>query len=398
MKRIRNIALLSFLMVFVSCVSFKLGQRSVEVLGEGNPMDLSLMWKVRGRLKEDYLEKENIDDKKMSYGAISGLVDSLDDPYTVFLPPSDNKANRENLAGEFGGVGISLGYKEKTLAVIAPLAKTPADKAGLRAGDLILKIIDKRKNIDKDTVGISLDEAVELIRGEIGSEVVLNIYREGEDKPFDVALKRDNIVVSSVELEIKEKDGKKIGWIKLYKFTERLYEEWDEIMKELLEVKQRGELAGIVLDLRNNPGGFLEASVMVASDFLKEGVVVKQESSDGTTDVYKVDRSKGRMLDDKMVVLINGGSASAAEILAGCLQEYKRAKLLGEKSFGKGTVQRPDEFEDGSGLHITIAKWLLPGGKNIHGEGVSPDAEIEWNYEDNDPAYEKVYESLLNDS
>lgn len=193
MKRIRNIALLSFLMVFVSCVSFKLGQRSVEVLGEGNPMDLSLMWKVRGRLKEDYLEKENIDDKKMSYGAISGLVDSLDDPYTVFLPPSDNKANRENLAGEFGGVGISLGYKEKTLAVIAPLAKTPADKAGLRAGDLILKIIDKRKNIDKDTVGISLDEAVELIRGEIGSEVVLNIYREGEDKPFDVALKRDNI-------------------------------------------------------------------------------------------------------------------------------------------------------------------------------------------------------------
>jgi len=385
-------------MVFVSCVSFKLGQRSVEVLGEGNPMDLSLMWKVRGRLKEDYLEKENIDDKKMSYGAISGLVDSLDDPYTVFLPPSDNKANRENLAGEFGGVGISLGYKEKTLAVIAPLAKTPADKAGLRAGDLILKIIDKRKNIDKDTVGISLDEAVELIRGEIGSEVVLNIYREGEDKPFDVALKRDNIVVSSVELEIKEKDGKKIGWIKLYKFTERLYEEWDEIMKELLEVKQRGELAGIVLDLRNNPGGFLEASVMVASDFLKEGVVVKQESSDGTTDVYKVDRSKGRMLDDKMVVLINGGSASAAEILAGCLQEYKRAKLLGEKSFGKGTVQRPDEFEDGSGLHITIAKWLLPGGKNIHGEGVSPDAEIEWNYEDNDPAYEKVYESLLNDS
>lgn len=398
MKRIRNIALLSFLMVFVSCVSFKLGQRSVEVLGEGNPMDLSLMWKVRGRLKEDYLEKENIDDKKMSYGAISGLVDSLDDPYTVFLPPSDNKANRENLAGEFGGVGISFGYKEKTLAVIAPLAKTPADKAGLRAGDLILKIIDKRKNIDKDTVGISLDEAVELIRGEIGSEVVLNIYREGEDKPFDVALKRDNIVVSSVELEIKEKDGKKIGWIKLYKFTERLYEEWDEIMKELLEVKQRGELAGIVLDLRNNPGGFLEASVMVASDFLKEGVVVKQESSDGTTDVYKVDRSKGRMLDDKMVVLINGGSASAAEILAGCLQEYKRAKLLGEKSFGKGTVQRPDEFEDGSGLHITIAKWLLPGGKNIHGEGVSPDAEIEWNYEDNDPAYEKVYESLLNDS
>ncbi|MBU1088726.1 S41 family peptidase [Patescibacteria group bacterium] len=397
MKRIRNIALLSFLMVFVSCVSFKLGQRSVEVLGEGNPMDLSLMWKVRERLKEDYLEKENIDDKKMSYGAISGLVDSLDDPYTVFLPPSDNKANRENLAGEFGGVGISLGYKEKTLAVIAPLAKTPADKAGLRAGDLILKIIDKRKNIDKDTVGISLDEAVELIRGEIGSEVVLNIYREGEDKPFDVALKRDNIVVSSVELEIKEKDGKKIGWIKLYKFTERLYEEWDEIMKELLEVKQRGELAGIVLDLRNNPGGFLEASVMVASDFLKEGVVVKQESSDGTTDVYKVDRSKGRMLDDKMVVLINGGSASAAEILAGCLQEYKRAKLLGEKSFGKGTVQRPDDFEDGSGLHITIAKWLLPGGKNIHGEGVSPDVEIEWNYEDNDPAYEKVYEELLNE-
>ncbi|MBU1130338.1 S41 family peptidase [Patescibacteria group bacterium] len=397
MKKIKNITLILFFIAIFSGISFKLGQRSVEVLDGKSPFDLSLMWKVRERLKDDYLDKDKISDKKMLYGAVGGVVESLDDPYTVFLPPGDNKNSKENLAGEFGGVGISLGYKDKTLAVIAPLAKTPADKVGLRAGDLILKIIDKKNNVDKDTVGISLDEAVKLIRGEIGSEVVLNIYREGEDKPFDVVLKRDNIVVPSIELEMKELRGKKIGWIKLYKFTERLYEEWDEMIEELVKVKNRGELAGVVLDLRNNPGGFLEASVMVASDFLREGVVVKQESSDGTVDIYKVDRSKARLLDDKMVVLINGGSASAAEILAGALQEYGRAKLIGEKSFGKGTVQRPDEFEDGSGLHITIAKWLLPGGKNIHEEGVSPDVEVEWNYEDTDPAYEKVYEFLLND-
>ena len=396
MKKIRNIALVLFFAAVFSGISFKLGQRSVEVLGGGSPFDLSLMWKVRERLREDYLDKDKISDENMLYGAIGGVVESLDDPYTVFLPPGDNKNSKENLAGEFGGVGISLGYKEKTLAVIAPLAKTPADRAGLRAGDLILKIVDKKKNVDKDTVGISLDEAVKLIRGEIGSEVVLNIYRDGEDKPFDAVLKRDNIVVPSIELEVKELKGKKIGWIKLYKFTERLYEEWDETVEELLEVKRRDGLAGVVLDLRNNPGGFLEASVMAASDFLKEGVVVKQESSDGTVDIYKVDRSKGRMLNDKMVVLINGGSASAAEILAGALREHNRAKLLGEKSFGKGTVQRPDEFEDGSGLHITIAKWLLPGGKNIHEEGVMPDVEIEWNYEDDDPGYSKVYEELLN--
>ncbi|MBU1130367.1 hypothetical protein KKE45_03565 [Patescibacteria group bacterium] len=143
MKKIRNVALMLFFVAIFCGVSFKLGQKSVEVLGNESPFDLSLMWKVRERLKDDYLDKDKINDKKMLYGAVGGVVESLDDPYTVFLPPSDNKNSKENLAGEFGGVGISLGYKDKTLAVIAPLAKTPADKAGLKAGDLILKIIDK---------------------------------------------------------------------------------------------------------------------------------------------------------------------------------------------------------------------------------------------------------------
>ncbi|RLC35412.1 peptidase S41 [Candidatus Shapirobacteria bacterium] len=390
MKKIRNIAVYVFVLALFSVSAFRWGQRSV-MDKRGDPLDLSLAWQVRSLLKKDYLNKDKIVDDKMKYGMVAGLVDSLDDPYTVFLPPSDNKASREDLAGEFGGVGIALGYKDKTLAVIAPLSKTPADKAGLKAGDLILKIVDKNKGIDKDTSGISLSEAVNLIRGEIGSEVTLKILRKGKNEAFDVVLKRGNIVVPSVELEWKKRGNKEIAWLSLSKFSDRLYQEWDEVVKEILAKKNRD---GIVLDLRNNPGGFLDASVMVASDFLEDGVVTKQESSNGEVEVYNVDRSKGRLLKDKLVVLINGGSASATEILAGCLKERGRAKLVGEQSFGKGTVQRPEEFKDGSGLHITIAKWLLPGGKNIHGEGVSADVEVKWNYEKDDPAYEKVYQEL----
>ncbi len=189
-------------------------------------------------------------------------------------------------------------------------------------------------------------------------------------------LKRENIVVPSIELEFKDQGNKKVAWVKLYKFTERLFVEWPEVVKQIQDEKAKGNLGGIVLDLRNNPGGFLQASVLVASDFVKEGIIVTQESSSGSKEEYKVVEGMGNLLNEKLVVLINGGSASAAEILAGALKDYNRAKLVGEKSFGKGTVQQPENFKDGSGLHITIARWLLPGGKNIHKEGVMPDIEI----------------------
>ncbi len=375
LRNIRNLALGLALIVIVGAVGYKLGQKD-QALPEGNQFDLSLMWKVRDALSKDFLEKDKVvNDKALMYGSIEGMVASLDDPYTMFLPPEENKSANEDLAGEFAGVGISLGYKDKTLAVVSPLAKSPAEKAGVKAGDLILKIVDKANKVDRETTGITLNEAVKLIRGDKGTEVILTLYREGKTGTFEVTLSRDDIEIPGLELEWVDSSGKKIAWIKFYKFSEQVFEEWPEIVNKIRNEKG-DDYGGIVLDLRNNPGGYLQASVLVASDFLKDGVVVKQESANGVVEPYKVDKTKGGLADDKLVILVNGGSASAAEILAGALKDYDRAKLVGEKSFGKGTVQETQEFRDGSGLHITIAKWLLPSGKNIHEEGITPDVEV----------------------
>jgi carboxyl-terminal processing protease len=378
MKNIRNLALALAILSVVSLISYKVGQESALIVpsnGSGQ-LNLSLMWKVKDKLSQLYLDKDKINDKNMEYGAIQGMVASLDDPYTVFLPPSENKSANEDLAGQFGGVGISLGYKDKNLAVMSPVPKSPAEKAGIKAGDLILKITDKTNNVDKETTNMALDEAVKLIRGKVGTEVTLKMYRDGAKDTFDVTLKRDNIVVPSAELEWKEQNGKKIAWVKLYKFTDELYKEWPQTVEAIKKESANSNFGGIVLDLRNNPGGYLQGSVMVASDFIKDGVIVKQQSTNGDVETYAVDKSRGQLLNEKMVVLVNGGSASAAEILSGALKDYNRGKLVGEKTFGKGTVQQPENFPDGSGLHVTIAKWLLPSGKNIHKEGISPDVEV----------------------
>ncbi|MDD4106364.1 MAG: S41 family peptidase [Candidatus Shapirobacteria bacterium] len=379
LKNIRNLFLSLALLAVVALVSYKIGQGNKIIPSTLGQFDLSLMWKVKDKLSTDFLEKDDMDNVKMKYGAIQGMVASLGDPYTVFLPPEENKSANEDLAGEFGGVGISLGYsKDGILAVVSPLSGTPADKAGIKAGDLILKIVDKKNNIEKETTGISLNEAVSLIRGEIGTEVVLTMYRESNQKRFESVLKRDNIEVPGVELEWLTVDNKKIAWVKMSKFSEDLFTKWNEIVTMINNEKKisGSNYAGIILDLRNNPGGYLQASVVVASDFIKDGVIVKQESTKGITQTYNIEKNRGNLLNDKLVVLINGGSASASEILAGALHDYKRASLVGVKTFGKGTVQQPEDFNDGSGLHLTIARWLLPSGKNIHKEGISPDIEI----------------------
>ncbi len=377
-RNIRNLFVILALLSVVSLVSFKIGRETSGVVtsSNGDKLNLILMWKVKDQLSQTFLEKDKLVDKNMEYGAVKGMVAALDDPYTVFLTPDENKSTNETLAGEFGGVGISLGYKDKTLAVMSPLTGTPADKAGVKAGDLILHITDKENNIDKDTTDIALDEAVSLIRGKVGTEVTLKMYREGKSDYFDVVLKRDKIVVPNITLEWKEQDGKKVALVRINQFTETLFTDWPKKVEEIKTEKVKGNFGGIVLDLRNNPGGYLQASVFVASDFVKEGTIVTQKSYDGREEKYNVEEGRGNFLNDKLVVLINGGSASASEILAGALKDYNRAKLVGVKSFGKGTVQQPEDFSDGSGLHVTIAKWLLPSGKNIHKEGIEPDVEV----------------------
>jgi carboxyl-terminal processing protease len=376
MRKIRNIFLILALAGVSLLAGYKAGEKKASVSNSGGQLDLSMMWTVKSKLEQTFLNKDKMNNKDMVYGAISGMVASLGDPYTVYLPPDQNKSTNEDLAGKFGGVGISLGYKDKNIAVMSPLPKTPAEKAGLLAGDLILNITDKANNVNKDTSGMTLEEAVNLIRGKVGTQVTLKIFRTGKPQPWDVTLTRDNIVVPEVELAWKDSPKGKIAWVKLYKFSDTLYTGWGQIVDQINQEKLKSNVAGIVLDLRNNPGGYLQASVMVASDFLKNGVVVSQQSADGSIQKYSVDKTLGRLLSDKLVVLVNGGSASAAEILAGALKDFKRAQLVGEKTFGKGTVQQPEDFPDGSGLHVTIAKWLLPDGSNIHGVGVEPDVPV----------------------
>jgi len=338
-------------------------------------VDFSLFWTVWEKVSDLYVDKSALDSKKMVDGAISGMVASLGDPYTVYLPVQQNKEAKEDLGGAFEGVGIQLGFDENNrLAVVTPLEGTPADKAGVKSGDLILRIVDEQKKVDTATDGMALPEAVKIIRGVGGTKVKLTMYREGADKPYDVELTRETIVVKSVTVEYKEYKGKKVAWLKLTRFGDRTREEWNEKVNEI--ISRQDEITGVVLDVRNNPGGYLEMAVFTAAEFLPVGkTVVTQQYGDGSGMENKVERN-GRLLKTPLTVLVNKGSASASEILAGALQDHGRAQVVGEQSFGKGSVQQPEDFADGSGVHVTVAKWLRPSGEWLDKKGVKPDFEV----------------------
>jgi len=332
-------------------------------------LDFSLFWTAWDRLAESYLDKSALKPQEMIYGAIKGMVASLGDPYTVFLPPEENEEVKEDLNGTFEGVGIQLGYRDEQLAVIAPLSGMPAEKEGIRAGDLILRIDDK------ETIDITLPEAVNLIRGPKGTTVKLTLLHQGEKEPYVVTIVRATILVPSVEVDFLEED---IAHLKLMRFGDRTSDEWERAVSQILT--HQPTVKGIILDLRNNPGGYLSGSVFITSEFLSHGVVVKQEDASGRTESYPVDRT-GKLLTQPLVVLVNQGSASASEIVAGALQEYKRAKIVGDLTFGKGTIQEAEDLPGGSGLHITTARWLLPSGASLDKNGIVPDNLIEENPE-----------------
>lgn len=331
-------------------------------------LDFKLFWETWELVSRKYIDKKAIDPQKLYYGAISGMVAALGDPYTVFLPPEAQKSSKEQLNGSFEGVGIQLGYnKEKRLVVIAPLKDTPAEKAGVRAGDLIVKINSQ------DAAFLSLPEAVSLIRGPRGSTVSLALLRESENKPREFQIIRDTIIVKTVDFELKAtKSGKKVAYLRVSGFGEKTRQEWDEAVSEALASAP----LGVVVDVRNNPGGFLDASVYVASEFLDGGKVVLQEDAQGDRQEQSTIRV-GKMLKLPLVVLINQGSASASEIFAGAMQDRKRGKLVGEQSFGKGTIQSAEDLPSGTGIHITTAKWLTPGGFWVHEKGLTPDVKVE---------------------
>lgn len=366
---------------FIGVKGFKLeveNSKIIKVVRELPPdksnVDFSLFWKVWDTLMTRYFDKSKINQKNLVYGAIQGMVSAIGDPYTVFLPPNDNKVVNEDLSGSFEGIGIEIGFRGNQLTVVSPLPDSPAQKAGIKAGDFIVGIKDEAKKIDRGTVGISLPDAVKIIRGSAGTKVTLMLTRDGSEKPIIVTVERAKLNVPSVTLEYTGKE-KNVAHLRIIKFGGTTLTEWDKAVSQIVENK---DTKGIVLDLRNNPGGYLEASVDIAGEFLKTGsVAVVEEDSNGVKTDFKTQRV-GRLTQIPLVVLVNGGSASASEILAGALKDNKRAKVVGEKTFGKGSIQEPMDFNGGSGIHITIARWLTPSGFWVNEKGLTPDTEIKF--------------------
>jgi carboxyl-terminal processing protease len=340
-------------------------------------VDFSPFWDVWKEISETHLDRSDIDPQKLLYGAISGMVKAVGDPYSVFLDPSQNEAFLDSLLGTYEGVGIELGARDGKLVIIAPIEGTPAEAAGVRAGDFIIGI-DGR-----DATNITVPEAVGLIRGEAGDKVKLLLQRKGKD-PFEVEITRKKITIKSLSLS----EENSIPVIKLSRFGDSTNSEWDKAVNNILTKNYRK----VILDLRNNPGGRLDQSVYIAGEFLPKGTVVLiQEDSKGEQVELTNDRD-GRLQTIELLVLINEGSASASEIVAGALRDNKGTKLVGEKTFGKGTVQKVEDLPDGSGLHITIAKWLTPAGTWVNATGLSPDVKVEKTEED----YEKDLDPQLN--
>lgn len=367
---------------------------TVDVINRDVPeeldVDFKLFWDTWNLVSKTYIDKKALDPQKLFYGAISGMVSAIGDPYTVFLPPQQQKSTKEELNGSFDGVGIQLGFSQDQpprLLVIAPLDGTPAKRAGIKPQDIILKIDDK------DTTGMNLPEAVKLIRGVKGTTVTLTIFREGDSDTRSFDLVRDTIIVKSVEVELsKTPNGKNAAIIKLSRFGERTKDEWNDAVAEILSQNPDA----LILDVRNNPGGYLEGAVFVISEFLDGGVAVLQENNEGKQVSFKVNRI-GKLTSQPLNVLINKGSASASEIVAGALQDRGRAKLLGEKSFGKGTIQEAQDLPEGTGIHITVAKWLTPNGRWVNDtSGLEPDITIEMDKDDvdADPQLDKALELL----
>src|SRR3989339_1374779 len=351
-------------------------------------VDFSPFWKVWNTINKKYPSATKISDQDRVYGAISGLMSSLNDPYSVYFNPEETKSFEEEIAGNFEGVGMEVGLKDKTLTVVAPLKDTPAYRADIKSGDKILKIDDKV------TRGMSVEESIKLIRGPKGTTVTLTIFRAGLNQPKEIKIVRDTINVPTLDTEVR-KDG--IFVIKLYSFSANSPSLFRNAMKQFVNSGSNT----LILDLRGNPGGYLDASIDMASWFLKGGKIVATEDY-GNNRSPVVFRSKGYDVFNeklKFVILIDGGSASASEILAGAMQDHGLAKLIGTQSFGKGSVQEVVKITSDTILKITVAKWLTPNGTSISEKGLTPDYVIEFTQKDFDakidPQLNKAVELLL---
>ncbi len=326
--------------------------------------DFALFWTAWSRLQEKFINKDKMNSQKMVYGAISGMVDSLGDPYTVFLPPQQSKAFKDEIKGSFGGIGAEIGIRKSILTIISPIKDSPAEKIGLMPKDNILKINAS------STADMPLEEAVSFIRGLIGTTVTLTIFRDSFSAPKEFTITRDEIKIPTIKHESK---GNGIYYIALYNFNEVSGNQFRTALQGFFDSKNKK----LIIDLRNNPGGFLNMAVDIASFFTPAGtIIVREQYHDKIEDQY---RSTGYNLLNKIptVVIVNGGSASASEILAGALRDVNGSTLIGEKTFGKGSVQELINLPNNASLKVTIAKWLTPNGTEINGNGLDPDIKVQ---------------------
>ncbi len=352
-----------------------------------NTSDYSLLWNALDLINQKFVDRP-LDQQKLMYGAVQGMVAATGDPYTNFFNPDDAKAFREQLSGSFSGIGAEVGLQNEQVVIIAPLDDTPAARAGLLANDAILAINGE------STQGMTVEVAVSKIRGQEGTTVKLTILHKGKTSAQEITITRAKIQVKSLKFESKDSNGKKIAVIKMNEFGD----DTKGLLDQAIDKITTGNYAGVILDLRNNPGGYLETAVSTISDWIDaDQVAVKEKGFGNTEKDYKtsgVPRLKGM----KTVILVNNGSASASEIVSGALQDYGVATLVGEKTFGKGSVQELQDLPGSSEIKITVAKWFTPKGRGIHKIGLEPDIKVALTADDvkdnKDPQMDKALELL----
>ncbi len=377
---------IAIMLVLVFAFGYQAGKIDVKCrVCAPEKVDFSLFWEAWDDISRQYIDSSKLDQQKMVYGAISGMVKALGDPYTAFFDPEQNKSFLEEVSGSFSGVGMEIDIRKEQLQVVSPIEGTPAEKAGIKAGDKILKIDDAY------TADMSVEEAVSRIRGKEGTEVKILILRNGWEIAKEFKIRRAVIEVPSVKWEMKGD----AAYIKLSHFNENTAYKFVDVVNKILKSPAKK----IVLDLRNNPGGYLDVSVNIAGWFLERGQTVAIEDFGGKQKEENL-KAQGNpaLLNYPTVVLINQGTASAAEILAAALSENRGIKLIGEKSFGKGSVQEMGDLSDGSSLKITIAHWLTPKRNLINEKGIEPDVEVKITAEDTDsnkdPQLDKALEII----
>lgn len=346
-------------------------------------VDFTLFWEVWDLVKRKHL-KQPVNEAQLFYGSMAGILAALEDPYSVFFKPEISKQFLEEMAGTFSGIGAEIAVKDNQLVIVSPLSDSPAERAGIRAGDKIMAIDGE------STAGITIQEAVNTIRGPEGTVVKLLITRDGLEKAEEIPVTRGQIIVKSVELEMKEGN---IAYVSVRQFGNDTISGFKKVANEIV----KKNASGIILDLRGNPGGYLDAAVEMAGEWVDGDVVVFEQDYTGSFREYR-STARGQLSDIPTVVLVNLGSASGSEIVAGALQDYDLATVVGMQTFGKGSVQDYEQLRDGSAVKITIAEWLTPNKRSIEDEGVTPDIEIDLTEEDYnadlDPQMNKAMELL----